>query len=117
MRNRKSMDANPMNLVIGAAILIGVLLIIIFGVIPILTGKQVPFIKGQTESITQDCDSDGYTGIADACPCVSTIQTLDKGKVCPQPDAQATNSCPNLCKSFTVGTGGTSGGAGGGSTK
>lgn len=90
------MDANPMNLVIAGAILIGVLLIVIFGILPIITGKQVPFIKGQTEDITQDCDGDGYTGIVDACPCDLNIH--EKGQKCGQPSAPAPTNCPTLCK-------------------
>lgn len=105
MLNKKSMEANPMSLVIIAAILLAVLLVFFYGILPIFTGKQVPFIKGQTEYTTQDCDGDGAIGLSDPCPCfylVKSREDLEKqtDKKCPLvgKNSQATTSCPDLCK-------------------
>lgn len=96
LKNKKSYTT--LEVVIAAAILIGLLFVFFYAIFPIITGKQVPFLQGQTEYTTTDCDNDGVVGLADACPCVKSIQTLEKGQLCPQPDSDATKNCPNLCK-------------------
>ena len=108
MKNKKSMEANPMSLVIVAAILGVVLLVFIYGILPILTGKQIPFIKGQTEQVTEDCDEDGVIGLNDPCPCDKSIksqQELEKANnKCSAVIAgsEATKNCPSLCKGISI---------------
>ena len=98
-----------MSLVIGAVILGIVLFVIIYGVFPIFTGKQVPWIKGQVDQTTTDCDGDGLLGLNDECPC-TTGSKSGENKACPPADSAAETNCPNYCKFFG---GGKSGGAGG----
>ena len=96
MRNKRSMEVSPTSVVIGAALLGLIFVVFVWGILPILTEKQIPFIKGQTEDITQDCDGDGYTGIVDACPCDPNIN--EKSQKCGQPVAPAPTNCPTFCK-------------------
>lgn len=105
MKNKKSMEMNPLNIVVGVAVLSLVLVVIVYGIIPIWTGKQVPFIKGQTEYVTEDCDLDGVIGLSDACPCADSVQKSEQlqGKGCspPSPNSPAIKNCPDLCKKIT----------------
>lgn len=101
MKNKKAY--NVLEVVITAAILSVLLFVFIWGVIPILTEKQVPFIKGQTEYTTQDCDEDGIIGLNDPCPCdisIKSKQELENAKNCKklQPNDVATKNCPAFCK-------------------
>lgn len=93
MKNKKAFDADPMKLVIGAAILGIVLFVVVVGVIPIITGKQIPFFKGQTQYTTEDCDGDGAIGINDKCPCGAE----DSEGKCIVADSSI-SVCPDLCK-------------------
>ena len=99
MKNKKSMEVSPLSLVIAAAILTTVLFVFFYGILPIFTGKQVPFLQGQTDLTTLDCDEDGVIGVNDQCPCVKSIQKLELGKFCGESDViKATTNCPALCK-------------------
>jgi len=98
MKNKKCMEVSPLSLVIAAAILSAVLFVFFYAILPIFTGKQVPFLQGQTELTTSDCDEDGVLGVNDQCPCVKSIQRLELGKFCGEPNAIATKNCPALCK-------------------
>lgn len=98
MKNKKCMEVSPISLVIAAAILLVVLFVFIYGILPIITGKQVPFLQGQTEHTTLDCDEDEVIGVIDQCPCVKSIRRLEIGKFCGEPDLKATTNCPALCK-------------------
>ena len=98
MRNKKSVELT-LNTVIVAAILGAVLIIFFYGILPIISGKQLPFLQGQTERTTLDCDEDEIIGVTDQCPCVKSIQRLELKKFCPPPDEPtATTNCPALCK-------------------
>ena len=110
MKSKKAMEVNPMNIVIGAAILGAVLFIFFYAIFPIFTGKQIPWLKGTVDQTTNDCDGDGLLGLNDPCPCSSGSKS-DESKSCPAPDGNSETNCPNLCKLFS---GGKSGGAGGG---
>ncbi len=96
MKNKKSMEVSPMSILIATAILGLVLVVTIYGIIPILTGEQLPFLRGQTEQVTQDCDLDDYIGISDKCPC--DPETHGKEDKCGQVSAIAAKNCPSLCK-------------------
>lgn len=109
MKNKKSMEVNPMSLVIAATILGLVLFVFIYGIFPIFTGKQIPWLKATVDETTKDCDGDEKIGLSDKCPCTS--QNFDEAtKTCPPPDSAAETNCPDKCKQFA---GGRSGGAGG----
>ena len=101
MINKKSMEMSPLSIVIGAALLLLLGFVIIYGVFPIFTGKQVPWLRGQTEGVTSDCDGDGVIGLSDQCPCSFSMQTKEINQACPSPDSIATKNCPDLCKSVT----------------
>ncbi|GEM_PF-3564449 len=96
MKNNKS-EVDPLHVIIGAAILGIVLWVFIAGVIPIFTGKQVPYAKAQQELVSQDCDNDGIIGLTDKCPCIEKADNSETQK-CGVPDAAAAKSCPALCK-------------------
>ena len=99
MKNKKSMIS--MDTMIYAALLIIFLFAMIAGAYTIFYHKQIPWLSGQTDYVTKDCDRDGVTGITDPCPCVFSIpntQTLEKNQVCPGQDPEATKECPELCK-------------------
>jgi len=95
MKNKKCMEVSPLSLVIAAAILLVVLFVFFYGILPIFTGKQVPFLQGQTEMTTLDCDEDGVIGINDQCPCTKNPKI---GNSCGEPDTIAIKNCPALCK-------------------
>ena len=94
---------SPLSIVIGAALLLLLGFVIIYGVFPIFTGKQVPWLRGQTEGVTSDCDGDGVIGLSDQCPCDAYIQTKESNQACspPAPGSSASTNCPDLCKSVT----------------
>lgn len=101
IKNKKAYNA--LEVVIGAAVLIFLLWAIVYLIFPILTNKEVPIINAQAEQVTQDCDEDGVIGVADPCPCDSSIKSkeeLEKAKKCSNPSAgsSAATNCPNLCK-------------------
>ena len=101
IKNKKSMEVSPLSMVIGAVLLGVVLLVVLYGVLPIFTGKEVPAANSYLEYSTQDCDEDGIVGLNDPCPCVAAIkskQELENGKNCGTPDQKAAVSCPNYCK-------------------
>lgn len=106
--SRKSMEVSPMNIVIGAAILGAVLFIFFYAIFPIFTGKQIPWIKGQVDQTTTDCDGDGLIGLNDECPCTAESKS-GENKACPSANKASETNCPNYCKIFG---GGSSGGAG-----
>ena len=91
---------NTMEVVIAAAVLMGLLFVFFYAIFPIITGKQVPFLKGQTEYTTTDCDGDGVIGLTDKCPC-SPNPSSDKGQ-CEPPIDISTKNCPDLCKSIIL---------------
>ena len=92
------MEVSPLSVVIAAAMLSLVLFVFIYSIIPILTGKQIPWIGGQAEAVTEDCDEDGVIGLNDKCPCVNSKQSLEKDQTCGSPEERAAKNCPALCK-------------------
>ena len=92
---------SPLEIVIAAAILLVVFFVFIYGIIPILTAKELPVIHSQIESGTGDCDEDGVIGITDPCPCVASIrfkQEFESIRNCGTHDSKSAANCPNLCK-------------------
>ncbi len=100
MKNKKSFEMG-FGVIITAVLAIVLLLAVLFEVIPIFTGKQVPWLRGQTEGVTSDCDGDGVIGLSDQCPCSFSMQTKESNQACPSPDSSASTNCPDLCKSVT----------------
>lgn len=98
MKNKKA-DMS-METVIKAALLLVVLAVVVGAIIyGIFVNKQTPFIVGQTERITQDCDEDDSMGISDPCPCDPTIKKKeDKTDKCNKASDIAKTNCPVLCK-------------------
>ncbi len=100
MKNKKA-DVDPLKVIIGAAILLLVAGIIIWGPIRgMLLGKQFPFVGGKTEEVTTDCDEDEIVGLSDQCPCVGS-KNKKSDLPCGLPDAKATENCPVRCKATT----------------
>ena len=100
MKNKKA-DGNIFWIIIGSVIALIVLWIFVGSLIgDIFVKKQIGFIGAQTDEVTTDCDSDGYTGLTDDCPCNPQIQNLDKDKVktCGNSNPEAIKKCPSLCK-------------------
>lgn len=103
IKNKKAFTA--LEVVVAAAVLLGLLAVFFYGVIPILTDKQLPFVRGLNEKVTQDCDEDGVIGVTDTCQCISSVKSkedLGGGKTCGPPNQVAVTNCPNLCKPTTV---------------
>jgi len=99
MPNKRS-EADPLKVIITAAIGLIVLFVIAGLIYNIFVGKQVAFAGEKTEQVTKDCDGDGAIGLTDDCPCYDSIQKLEKGQQCPagiKPD-KAKDNCPALCK-------------------
>ncbi len=101
MKNKKA-DMS-METVIKAALLLIVLFVIVGSIIyGLFVNKQIPFIGGQIEQTTQDCDEDDSKGISDPCPCDPGVKNKEekedkKGK-CSEPSSDAQTNCPTLCK-------------------
>ena len=101
IKNKKSFEMS-LGYVVTAALLLGLLVMIWYGPFDWLRSSLFPTLHANTESVTDDCDGDGFIGPTDPCPCVSTIpsqQTIEKNQACPPPDPKVTANCPNLCKS------------------
>jgi len=96
MRNKKS--EMEFSTIVRASLALVILLVILGLIYTFIVGKQIPFIGGQTERVTEDCDGDGVIGISDYCPCNDAIQTKDQGK-CTIITSGAEEKCPTLCKS------------------
>ncbi len=97
MKNKKSSMSVELMIAMG---ILGILLVVIVygGIRGILINKQLAYAGEKTEEITKDCDGDDSIGLSDKCPCVKSIQKLEKGQSCGPPDSQATTNCPGLCK-------------------
>ena len=93
--NRKGVEMS-LSTVVVALILIFVAFAILAVFTDIFGGKQVPWLRGQTETATSDCDGDGIIGVTDRCPCDPEIR--DKSEKCGQASSISVKNCPNLCK-------------------
>ena len=95
MRNKKAYS--PLEIVVAAAILLGVLWVVFGGLINgIIIGKQIPSAEASTEQVTKDCDEDGIIGISDKCPCDPNVK-LEKDIKCGDASSIASKNCPKLC--------------------
>ena len=100
MKNKKA-DGNIFWIIIVSVIALIVLWIFVGSLIGgIFVKKQLSFIGAQTDEVAIDCDSDGYMGLTDDCPCNPQIQNMekDKPKTCGKSDDTARTKCPSLCK-------------------
>ena len=89
-----------METVIKAVLLLIVLIVVVGAIIyGLFVQKQIPFIGGQIEQTTQDCDEDDSIGISDPCPCNPDIKKEEEktGK-CGEASDTAKTNCPTLCK-------------------
>lgn len=88
---------NTIEVVITLAVSALLLWAIINALFPQLTHRLFPWLGGQGEYVTQDCDEDEIIGISDKCPCNKDI-VEDAKAVCGTASETAVKNCPDLCK-------------------
>ena len=94
--NKKAMDVSPMNLIVGAAILL-IVLVVVIAMFSNLFSKQAGQVE-QNIDLVGDTDKDGIPNIIDKCPCICGDKDNDGCPINMEPTKPKPTTCSNTNK-------------------